>query len=636
MSAGTLLLVALPAVATLGEGGASALGLVLWHALFVALAISALLDGAGAGVERERRGLAVVPLGAWFLFLGVAALGALRVSYAYAAWLNAVELSAVTVVAVLAARRGPGLIRLAVWPLALAALAQSLLALFQRFAQGQPRPAGTFLNPNHLGGFLVVVLLLLIGEALVARERRARLAALGLALPAVAALLLSGSRGALLAGSVGGVWLVLGAWSRLDGRRRLAAIAVFALAAAPIGLRVAQRLQDTDPYMFHRVKIWRASAGPLLESPLWGSGPGQFAIAAARFQFDDGHGPLRFDRAFRISHSDLLRVPVEYGLPAALILVSCVFVVVREARKSRGTPDAVGSPGVAAALLAVAAHALVDNPSSWPALYLLVALLLGTLLSRRTVGHRRASPLVRGVLAAILALVFLVGEVGPTVAYLKAAGLPQGRLSEAQLRTLDLASMLNPVQPGPRLQLADHLIAGDGPLGLGDYVEAREAVEHAIRLSPRDSRYHWGLARVEGQACIRLFHTEASRDRTYERLERAQELATTDTRISLHAAEFGLAVGDPIYARRMAEQALRLEPQAVAGHLLLARALLAHDPSDGTRAAALVERAVRIAVEHAAVAKESGYARVLLTLNPERLAGLPGYASPAEPIPVAE
>ena len=132
-------------------------------------------------------------------------------------------------------------------------------------------------------------------------------------------------------------------------RKEMAVVATCLLVALPVALRVGQRLRDTDPYLFHRVKIWRAATGPLVESPLWGSGPGQFAIAAAPYQFDDGHGPLRFDRAFRITHSDVLRVPVEYGAPAALILAFALLAAIREARRGRGTDNDVGSPGVAAA-----------------------------------------------------------------------------------------------------------------------------------------------------------------------------------------------------------------------------------------------------------------------------------------------
>jgi tetratricopeptide (TPR) repeat protein len=613
-------LAALPALATLGEGGASVVGLVAWHALVVVLVIGALTSGT------VRRTAAGAPLCAWALFLILAALGAIRAPYAYAAWLNAVELAAVTAVFVLASRSGPNLARLAVWPVAFAAAAQSLLALFQRFALGQPRPAGTFLNPNHLGGFLVAALLLLAGEAWLARDERAprRCVWAGLlAAPALAAALASGSRGALLAGAAGSAWLVCCMWRHLGKRQRLAVVASCLLVALPVAVRVGQRLRDTDPYMFHRLKIWRAATGPLSESPFWGSGPGQFAVAASRFQFDDGHGPLRFDRAFRITHSDLLRVPVEYGLPAALVLAVCAFAAVREFRRGRGTRDAVGSPGVSAALVAMAAQAAVDNPSRWPALYLLAALLLGSVLSRvHAVRPARPPRALRFGVAFVLVFGFLVGEVGPTVAYLKAAELPRGRLSSAESKVLDLASRLNPIQPDPWLRRADQLVAGTGPLSLDAYAEAREAAERAVRLSPEDSRYHWGLARVEGQACLRLFRTEASRDRTAEHLERAQQLSPFDARISLHAAEFGLAAGDPDYARRMAERALTLEPHAVGAHVLLARALLARNPDDRERASKLVEAAVRLAVDHAAAATENAYSGQLLTLRPERIADL--------------
>ncbi len=67
-------------------------------------------------------------------------------------------------------------------------------------------------------------------------------------------------------------------------------------------------------------------------------------------------------------------------------------------------------------------------------------------------------------------------------------------------------------------------------------------------------------------------------------------------------------------ARRAAERALEIEPEAAAPRLLLARAML--ETGDPERALQLIEELESLARQHAAEAQTSDYARDLLVIDP--------------------
>jgi O-antigen ligase len=601
-------------LATLGEGGGAAGSMLLWHASLAALVLGCLLvprilDGPGGAP-------AAGPLTAGALFLILAGAGAARAPYFYAAWLNLVELIACFAIFWLGARLGPELGRRIGWPLGAAALLQAGLILGQRFG-GESRPAGTFLNTNHMAAWMGVVLLVLVGGWSGFRTRAARAISALMILGATVAVLLSGSRGALMGLAVAGVWLVWMRWSGFSHRARAATLAAGAVLLAAAGWIVAERLREPDPFRYHRFRIWKASARVWLAQPWWGSGPGQFAIAAKQVQFPEEDGPLRWDRRFTVTHSDLLRGPAEFGTPAALALFAAVLLAGAELRRRRRS-GALGPrhDGTLAALLALAIRCLVDNPSNWPSVYLLACALLGSLLSAPRAGPPvplRTAP--RLGLALLLVLVFAAGDAGPSAAHFLASDLPRGRLEGEQAARLALAQRLNRLQPFYRLREVESLLDGS-EWGLEEYVAAREKAEAAVRLQPADSGFEWSLARVEAQGCLRLFRDAETRERAMRHFERARQRFPTDPRIAIDAGRFLLDAADPHRAKRLAEEALRLEPNGVPSRLLLAEALLAgREPDASRRASLLLAEARELAERHAGIARRGVYQRELLSLN---------------------
>ncbi len=621
-----LLTTLLPTAGALRPGAevAPAAGrLLLWHLELAFLLVVVWWVGPSRSGRGRPDGSASVALGllaAWTL------VSAALAPYGYAAWLGLLEVGAFAALWWLAARQGAPPGPALAGTLLAAAAAESTLALWQRFGTGGARPGGTFENPNHLAGWLVAVAALNAPLLLSAKGSRGpRVARAAGCLLAVVAMLLTGSRGAALGLGVATLWLLAVAFRGLGRRARWAALGVVALVAAGVGVRLAQRLEESDPFRYQRLRIWRACAQAVLDAPLTGVGPRQFRAASERFHFPDGHGPLRFDRGFYRTHSDLLRLAVELGVPGVLLLAAFLLLSVRAVRRSprsiRGSPSALGA---SAALLALATQALVENLSEQPALYVLAAVLLGGLVSRPLAqplaAGRDASLAMRAFACIALISVVLVGDVGPYLAWRRASVLPFGRLSDRQRERLDGALRLNPIQPDLWLRRARDLASEPGPRDAPVYAAAREAAEHAIRLQPADARYRAGLAQVEARACRTLFPDLDSRERTARRFLEAEALAPHNPRWPLERAKFLLAMEDPAGARRAAERVLAIEPNAVEARLVLADALLeAGAPGAVSRAGRLVAEARELSIRFADVRAEGEYAAAMLGLDPTAL-----------------
>jgi len=612
-------LAALLVLATLAEGGGSPRGLLLWHGWLVLLLAASLwrtrdarrrAPGAGAGVVLS-----------WTLFMGLSVVAVIRAPYTYGALLVMLELGACTVAAYLAAGAGPDLLRRIVAPLGAVAAVQAGLATYQSIA-AESRPAGTFLVPNHLALWLSAVVLLLVGRAL-GGGRADRVQAWALGLPALLGVVVAGSRGAVLGLAAGGAWLLAISLGRLSSRRRSIVIVATAVVLVLLGAGLLSRMRGHDPFRYQRLKIWRASLGAYLDDPFWGSGPGQFGALAANHRFPDGDGPLRYDRAHRATHSDWLRVPVEFGTPAALVILATLALGVRQIHRNRRRgqlPDF--SDGALAGLIAIAVHAAVDNPTRWPAVYLLASVLVGTLLatppepSTPPVGRRPLDFVGLTALTGALVFVFLVVDVAPFMAWRSVAGLPRGRLDDAQQQRLGTAIRLNRLHPDYRMRLAEHLAAG--PHGFDSYAAAREAAEQAVRLQPADARYRHDMARIEARACIEIFRTSGCRERVRLHYMNAEQLSRYDPAIPLELAMFLLDLGDGVGARRAAERALALEPEAVLSRLVLAEALIESDASSAAaRSGELLNEAERKAEQWAGWT-DGEHARRLLTLDREQ------------------
>ena len=603
--------------ATLGQGGAFPTVILAVHAAIVAAVAWILIAPASYGA-RDAAGPAMTAL---LLFLLLVLAGCIAAPYSYAALALGLEVLAFLAVVAIGTRSGPGTLHWIAAPLLAGAAIHGGTTLYQRVVEDAVRPAGTFLNPNHLGAWLVAVLLLGAGSSLGAAGARAIVVRGALAIPAAIGLCLTGSRGALLGLAAGGAVLAGVAGRRLRPRARVAVGAVLATVLFAAAIGVATRARAFDPFRYQRIAIWRAALTPALDRPFTGIGPGQWDAAANNLTFPVESGPLRFERIVDSSHSDLIRLPAEFGWPAAIVALAAIGLFVGALRRGLGGGDLDGARlGSLAGLVALGVQALVDNLSARPAVYLLAGALAGGLLSAPATPRRRIAPAWRVGAVISLACAFLATDVAPYLAWRIQRGLgPQhGRLSADDREKVATALRFNPLHPDLWLRHARDL-ASDGTDWDGrTYAQAREAAERAVRLQPADARYRLGLARIEGTAFTTLFGDEAARARTVEHYRTAQTLARHDAAIAIEEGSFLLRAADPAGARRAAERALAIEPRSIPARLVLAQAIVASGSAGAAEhASRILEDARRIAVEWTDLPKETVYARFHLRLDPE-------------------
>jgi tetratricopeptide (TPR) repeat protein len=517
--------------------------------------------------------------------------------YAYAAGLTMVELIAFGALFWLASGDPKTLARPLAPAVAVLASMHGIVAVVQKIS-GSPRPASTFLNPNHLAAWLAAAALFLAGAAL-AKDRSQRVRSLygAAVVVALCGIFVTGSRGAALGMTAGTAALGASTWSGLSSRARrgmLAAAFVLVLATAA-GVAVRFRGGD-DPYQFHRTKIWAASLHATLRAPLLGAGPGQFAVAATNLNFPLENAPLRFERTFKTPHSDVLRAVCEFGFPAGLAALAAVALACRELFRRRARLNDLDR-GALAALVGLLAQSCVDDLSTRPALVMTGAAFAGLVLAVPRVAPLRSTVRAAGAAAGVLVVLALgAGEISGFIAWNAVHDLPRGRLDAGQLDRLRRSLAWNPMQPAGWERLSEHLVGDGRSWQLADYAAAREAVEHARRLQPADAYYARAAARVEATASLSILPFEATRDRAARLYDDAMRLARTDATIPLEAAKYLLQAGDAAKARRAASRALEVEPRASVPRLWLAQAILSEEGREGAaEAQRLLDEALTLA-----------------------------------------
>ena len=257
---------------------------------------------------------------------------------------------------------------------------------------------GTYVNPNHFAGLLAMALP--CGVALVydnlGRNRPAeqgrRLAAwfstdgsrnwlLGLlVLIGLAGLLLSYSRAGIALG-VSAVGLTLLTAGRSPGLklRLIVTVLVIAVAVTPLMQVGVDRLLQTyanSPNELHgaRARVWLDSFSLVAAQPLVGCGFGAFSASYPLVRSPE----VRF--FFAHVHNDLLQLLTEGGAVGLLLLLLLLIPLLDQMVRSIGGAKGTLAVGVAAGLVAVMLHSLVDFPFHMPANAAVAAILAGSLL----------------------------------------------------------------------------------------------------------------------------------------------------------------------------------------------------------------------------------------------------------------
>jgi O-antigen ligase len=254
------------------------------------------------------------------------------------------------------------------------------------------RLAGVVYSPNHAALYMERTLFAALGLALYLRARRRWIWA-GATLISGIALLLTGSRGALLLGLPAGL-IVLVSCTRAQPARSLAlrpgalvlGIAATALAALLVAAGLSWERLSNSATLVERAALWRQSWLLWLDYWLTGVGPGGFLW---RFPAYISEGaPL--DPNLQHPHNVWLEFAATAGLPGLIWLAAAILLTVEGVSRARrlGWPArGWAEAGLPAALAAALAHAQADafaalaDLAAWN--WLALGLLAASLAQRR-------------------------------------------------------------------------------------------------------------------------------------------------------------------------------------------------------------------------------------------------------------
>jgi len=596
-------------------------------ALMAALLASLLLALSGSQPSHGARKLQISPLGACLLaFAAWNGLSLLFAPYKHDALLETSRLAAALVWFPIARRlifRGNSQVLAERTRLCLALASAALGALWACFgavlgflSQHLPQQA-SFYNTN-LFAFCVAMSLPLIGSAWLLSRRLVPakiadvvgLGALGLG---ACGLLISASKGGLIAGALGMLAFAGLAWSsrreqvsqawRARRETLLPLVLVGALVLGALGAKtVLPRIEraggsESHSAMF-RLYTWRGTVAMADARPILGHGPGSFPTSFPAFE-QAGYT--------RSAHQSWLQIAAESGWPSLGFLLGAIAFGLMRARKylkDTARPHrAWAGAGAASALVAALVHGMMDSGWSILSIALLLSFCLALLDAPESAppGEEDVSPSERRPLSWAWLLAVLPLALAASYG-LKAQGAENARedsraalASGSREDALRLASRATEDVPldarawANRAQLKE--ATSDRPGAIQDYAQA-------AKLQPNKALYPLRIAQ--------LLDGEKKPDTARQYFDKALALDPHDTSLRLQRAEFRERSGDSRGALEDYQAIVDLEdapfgkypatPEIVNGDFNRARLALARDAfqrGDKARARTLAERGLR-------------------------------------------
>lgn len=259
---------------------------------------------------------------------------------------------------------------------------------------------GIFGNPNDLAYHLVVGVAMTLAAAASATSPRRRFAWWLLLAPLLYAILLTQSRGGMLAtGTVGLCWL-LRSWRRLPLTIGIACTATALVLMTPNN-PFRQRTQEATAYGVDmsargRIDAWRTGLRMAEARPLGGVGAGAFMIAWPEFAPGDAGG-------VRSEHDTYVQLAAELGLPGLLLFCFALGLSSYGALRMGRHPAPIGplARGILCGLVGFAVCSIWGgNAWTWP-VYLLFGLGVSTSRLGRVAAPRSSEDTVVAPLLAL-------------------------------------------------------------------------------------------------------------------------------------------------------------------------------------------------------------------------------------------
>jgi len=422
--------------------------------------------------------------------------------------------------------------------------------------------AGLFDNSSSAGTLFAVAILASVTGAVIARDRRVRLAYGGSGLFTAAALYLSSSRTGFLGVGAAVVFAVL--ISRLSERRPSSAVLGSIPSALSLGASIAwlagsEGLLGTgfrhaiSTLGTERDVIWRAVTPQLAQAPVLGSGLEHFS-AVTRWSI----GPGQLSGATTADPHNIVMAAALGGgaLGLLLLLVAFAALTAEGVRTARRSNRSLGVALLASAPMAVLAVGAVG----WiaPAAILAFASLVGAGLGaakRRGDGPRPGTPVLR-----ILAVSVGVASVLGGTALLPVIAVQQryvtGIASQTAPLTASEARELYGRHPDP--SIATYALAVLNPAVQAGDAQAEEQARELLRIAERDASWSVVLAESSLRVSQALERDDASLFPQFEAF--VQRAATADPQTglwysfaALEANRLGLTDLASTYAQRALE-----------------------------------------------------------------------------------
>lgn len=290
------------------------------------------------------------------------------------------------------------------------------------------RGGGLFGNPDFVGAFLVVPLVIAAGLVVGGRDVQERAAAAAGGLLIAAAMVVTQVRAGWVGAATGVVVLAALVLPRARSETRCNLLIVGGALAAALVLGVAlvgpagimDRLslgagEGLDAISSGRLTGWRSALGVIAERPLTGTGPDSFTFGwyrGAETLADPSSGARSY---FEDPHNVYLSIAATMGVPAALALITLVGLALRAGvRNLRATSEQPTTRGLYAAWLAALCGLLVTMIFAVTTIPTMLVLFVCTAVLMAPGAHKRELPpgalvAVRGLAVAVALVLFVVG-----------------------------------------------------------------------------------------------------------------------------------------------------------------------------------------------------------------------------------
>ncbi len=276
-------------------------------------------------------------------------------------------------------------------------------------------------NADYFATFLLIGVAVNVAAAIFAANLGWRITAAGAAGLMFFGIIRTGSRGATLASVAIIVVAAIRARGRIPRQVWLAAGLAALIAVVVFSPSLIAKFLDrnqSDPYNYARISIWKSSLDVIAQRPMLGVGFGQFVHVSKRFTFPVDGRVARYLKRIGIAHSEYLQHVAELGIPAALLLFGLVgyliYIVWKRSRMAWPENRCFHEAAIFTAV-GVGSHALVDNCWTIPvtAASMVVISLADPLPLRLRAAQRRWPPIALVFAVALIGLIYVHSVIVP-------------------------------------------------------------------------------------------------------------------------------------------------------------------------------------------------------------------------------